>query len=440
MNKNRDILKAFIKGWEEGDGYKRGGMFRGSTLSKTLALQLQLAYARIRISANVSLVRKQEGIINGRIVKLHNEYRVAYESDRKREYSRFFKNYILRPIRRVGEFQYRGTVHNIETSSNTYLVSNAVVHNCNIWQIKPKGELELHEIQEFAKKNPYFKWIEITGGEPFLRSDIVGIVKAFKDYSKGLYIVTMPTNSLSNHDMLISKITQILDMGVPRLSVTLSLDGYRELHDKIRGIPGNFDKVMDMYKRLRELRREYPNLFVVFGYTMSKFNQGLFEKTYQSVRELFPEVTYNNFHLNIAQISDSYYQNGELDIRPDRDALAKEVESIVRKRHLEIGAIPIVEGAFLKKLVEYIKTGNTPIKSRSLDASLFMDSYGNVYPSIMWGRVIGNVRDAGLDLMPIWRNAEAEEVRRLIKEGKEPSSWTACEAYQSLVGSVGSLL
>jgi MoaA/NifB/PqqE/SkfB family radical SAM enzyme len=311
---------------------------------------------------------------------------------------------------------------------------------CNIWQIKPKGELELHEIQEFASKNPHFKWIEITGGEPFLRSDIVEIVKAFKETSKGLYIVTMPTNSLSNHDMLINRITQVLQTGIPRLSITLSLDGYRELHDKIRGIPGNFDRVMDMYKRLSELRMLYPNLFFVFGYTMSRYNQGMFEKTYSSVKELFPEVTYNNFHLNVAQISDSYYQNGEMDIRPDKEALIREINSVLGKRHVEIGAIPIVEGAFLRKLVQYIKTGKNPVKSRSLDASLFMDSYGNVYPSIMWGRVIGNIRKTGFDLGPIWSSAEADEVRKLIKEGKEPSSWTACEAYQSLVGSIGSLL
>ena len=48
---------------------------------------------------------------------------------------------------------------------------------CNIWQIKPKGELELNEIQEFARKNNFLKWIEITGGEPFLRKtfSIIGI-------------------------------------------------------------------------------------------------------------------------------------------------------------------------------------------------------------------------------------------------------------------------
>ena len=71
---------------------------------------------------------------------------------------------------------------------------------CNIWQMKPTNELGLDEIRKFAMANS-FKWIEITGGEPFLRSDIVEVVKAFLEGSKDLYIVTIPTNSLTSHDL-----------------------------------------------------------------------------------------------------------------------------------------------------------------------------------------------------------------------------------------------
>ncbi len=33
------------------------------------------------------------------------------------------------------------------------------------------------------------------------------------------------------------------------------------------------------------------------------------------------------------------------------------------------------------------------MKSRSLEASLFIDSFGNVYPSIMWDKKIGNIKE-----------------------------------------------
>ena len=308
------------------------------------------------------------------------------------------------------------------TFSMTYLCQSRCL-TCNIWEMKPKGELSLDEIKQFAAKNNYFKWIELTGGEPFLRQDIVDIVKAFYESNKNLYVLTMPTNSLCNFDMVIRKLEQILQLGIPKVSITLSLDGYRELHDKIRGIPGNFDKVMAFGRKFMELQKQYPNLFFVFGFTMSKFNQSEFNRTVEAVQKEVPGVTYNNFHMNLAQISDIYYSNSNLDIKSTRETAAAEIQSLVNNRKFEIGAIPVIENVFLKKLVQYAKTGEVPMKSKSLDASLFMDSFGNVFPSIMWGHKIGNIRESGYDLMPLWHNKEAEYVRTIIKEGKEPKAW-----------------
>ena len=307
---------------------------------------------------------------------------------------------------------------------------------CNIWQRKPVNELTTDEIRQFAKKNNYFRWLEITGGEPFLNSDIVEIVKAFVQSSNGLFILTMPTNSLCNQEMLAVKLKQILDMGIPKVSITLSLDGNRELHDKIRGIPGNFDRVMSMARRLKELQKEYKNLFFVFGYTMSRLNQGHLEETINDVRKELPWATANNFHVNVGQLSGMYYGNEDMQIAADRESVAREVKMLLKMRKKEIGIIPIIEGIFLRKLVDYVTTGKSPMKSRSMDVSLFLDSYGNVFPSIMWDKKIGNIRDTEYDLGKIWSSPEADEIRKSIKEGKEPDSWTACEAYQTIVGDI----
>lgn len=321
----------------------------------------------------------------------------------------------------------------------TYLCQSRCI-TCNIWQIRPKGELTIDEIREFAKQNTYFKWIELTGGEPFLRGDIVEIAKAFKESSEGLYILTMPTNSLCDHNMVERKLREILALNIPRVAITISLDGYRELHDKIRGIPGNFDKAMDMFKRLRELKKEHSNLYFVFGYTLSKFNKGEFAKTYEEVKKEIPDIKYNDFHINLAQVSSNYYGNANDDIKANNPEIVGELESILKNREFELGVIPIIETAFTRKLVDYAKTGSSPMKSRSLEASLFMDSFGNVYPSIMWDHKIGNVKDVQFDLSKLWNNEEAQKIREEIKAGKEPNQWTSCEAYQTLTGNILSLL
>ncbi len=321
------------------------------------------------------------------------------------------------------------------TFSITYRCQSRCL-TCNIWEKKPVNELTIEEVRAFAKKNDYFKWVEITGGEPFLNSDIVEIVKAFAESSKGLFILTMPTNSLCSQEMVVQKLRQILSLGIPKVSITLSLDGNRQLHDKIRGIPGNFDKVMSMARRLKELQKEYRNLFFVFGYTMSRLNQGRLEETIADVKKELPWATANNFHVNVGQLSGMYYGNEGMDIAADREMVAKEVGMLLKKRRAEIGMIPLIEGIFLRKLVDYVTTGKPPMKSRSLDASLFLDSYGNVFPSIMWDKKVGNIRDVDYDLLKLWSNSEANEIRKSIKEGKEPASWTACEAYQTIVGNI----
>ncbi len=325
------------------------------------------------------------------------------------------------------------------TFSITYKCQSRCL-TCNIWEMKPVNELGLEEIQKFAAKNNYFRWIEITGGEPFLRGDVLEIVRAFKESCKDLYLVTMPTNSLCNREMVLQKVESMLQMGIPKLSVTVSLDGYRELHDKIRGIPGNYDRAIAMFKGLRELQKRYKNLFMIFGYTLSKNNQGQLMKTIEEVRKEIPDITYNDFHLNLGQISDIYYSNTNLEISASKEIITGEVREFIGKRRAQFGAIPAIEGAFLRRLLEYIRTGKTPMRSRSLDASLFMDSYGNVFPSIMWGRRIGSIRETDYSLAPIWACPDAAEVRKLISEGREPDNWTACEAYQAIVGSIGSII
>ena len=311
---------------------------------------------------------------------------------------------------------------------------------CNIWQLKPKGELGIDEIRKFAASNSYFKWIELTGGEVFMRSDLVDIARAFAQSSKKLYILTMPTNSLCNHALMEKKLREILELGIPRVAITISLDGYRELHDKVRGIPGNFDKAMDTFRMLSRIKKDYKNLFFVFGYTMSKFNQGKLRETIEAVMKELPEVTYNDFHVNLGQISENYYGNSDLDIRANDAEVVGEIKWLIGKRSPGLSAIQAIESAFLRNLVDYAATGRSPMKSRSMEASVFMDSYGKVYPSIMWNKEIGNIRDTEYSLEPLLKSEEAQSVRDDILNGREPNQWTSCEAYQSLIGNIPRLI
>jgi radical SAM protein with 4Fe4S-binding SPASM domain len=70
----------------------------------------------------------------------------------------------------------------------------------------------------------------------------------------------------------------------------------------------------------------------------------------------------------------------------------------------------------------------------ALRASCFIDPWGVVYPCISYSRPMGRLRDTRMRLQPIWTAPETITVQREIWEGQCPQCWTACEAYQSILG------
>jgi len=138
-HKKSAILRSFLSGYHKGDGNvtrdKRGPVFdRASTTSKILALQIQLAYARLGFFARVRR-EKRAGttVIQGRRVKTRDAYSIwLLTSKRKVADFRINSDFIVVPIRKISTVPYSGRVLNLETTDNTYLVSNAVVHNCSV--------------------------------------------------------------------------------------------------------------------------------------------------------------------------------------------------------------------------------------------------------------------------------------------------------------------
>jgi MoaA/NifB/PqqE/SkfB family radical SAM enzyme len=295
----------------------------------------------------------------------------------------------------------------------------------------PKNELSLDEVRTFAATNSYFKWVQLTGGEPFLRRDLFGIAKAFVTTSDP-YIVSIPTNSLCEPNYVEETVKQILELNIARFVLTLSLDGYGPMHDTIRGIPGNYDKVVELYDKLRGLTG--GRFMLVFGYTISKLNQGKLSETVSVMgKEL--GVTPDDFHINLAQTSANYYTNEDMDTNIDKTTVLADLEWIEKAKRKR-SWFTVVEKAYLRGLVKYVQTGHSPIRSRELDVSCYMDSFGRVYPSIMSNMAIGNIRNSGYDLMRLWNNDVAKRLRLMHKQNSLTEHWTSCEAYQTVLGNL----
>lgn len=148
-HKDEKILKACLDGYMEGDGreqeihqtqFTRSHHYKSKsavTVSYVLAQQLQLAYGRLGIFASVIRDRKERDIIMcGRRIHQHNRYRIQFYDDSNSNNSNkkcsiaLHGEYYYVPINAISRHRYTGDVYNVATQDNTYLISNAVVHNC----------------------------------------------------------------------------------------------------------------------------------------------------------------------------------------------------------------------------------------------------------------------------------------------------------------------
>lgn len=168
---------------------------------------------------------------------------------------------------------------------------NARCRSCFSWKrnLVDTPELDLAELQRIASGMPRFPWFLLSGGEPFLRDDLPEIILLFHR-TNGVRHVTLPTNALLP-DRIRSMTERICsDAGEATFNLVLSMDGIDEKHDHMRGIPGNFKKLMETWERVSPLREKLPNLSVKFHTVLSSDNYLQFAEIRDFVKKLRPDL------------------------------------------------------------------------------------------------------------------------------------------------------
>ncbi len=302
---------------------------------------------------------------------------------------------------------------------------------CNIWRRRPADELTTSEILAFIRENSHVSWLDVTGGEIFLRDDIREIFDAITESWRDLFLLHFPTNGFLTKN-IVAVAERLARSRVPNVIVTVSIDGDQALNDEIRGIKGGFKRQIETLTALRQI----GGIRAVVGMTLSRFNVGQAEQTFNAVQAECPDLGMDDFHLNFAQVSAHYYGNAGDAIAAPKDAAVRELQWYRSQRGRTHSPASWLEGAYLRRLESYLETGTTPMPCHSLRSSCFIDPWGTVFPCITYSRPLGRLRETGMRLEPLWNSAETRTTQREIWKGSCPQCWTACEAYQSILGNL----
>ena len=118
-----------------------------------------------------------------------------------------------------------------------------------------KGELTLHEIEKLTKNlGKSLLNVNLTGGEPFARKDIVDIAKLCIKNStvQSMYITTNASlpERVENFANIITDLEKDIE-----LTFQISIDDFPEKHNKVRKIENLFESCIDTYARLKKHKK-----------------------------------------------------------------------------------------------------------------------------------------------------------------------------------------
>ncbi len=137
---------------------------------------------------------------------------------------------VITPLRYFIDFTYR---------------CNLACPYCYIGKDRAKEELSADEWKKVIDQMPFFAILSFIGGEPLLRKDFVEVFEYASRRFKGRI------NLYSNALLLDDKVVESLVKN-KLLSISFSLDGIGEVHDKSRNCPGAFNKIVANIQNLQE--------------------------------------------------------------------------------------------------------------------------------------------------------------------------------------------
>jgi MoaA/NifB/PqqE/SkfB family radical SAM enzyme len=292
---------------------------------------------------------------------------------------------------------------------------------CNIWRLPSDvPDLPMDEWIHLlgAELLNDLREVDITGGEPFLREDLVDLVSAVsllkEEKLKRLRTIAITTNGLMTEKVLeyTEKMLQALRGKGIDLVMACALDGIGEIHDRIRNYKNAWSKVDETIKGLTNLRKQNPYLLVGLKTTILPVNVGQLDRILQYADEngLFSIIS-------PCIITDGRYLNKDraeaLSFNPDDvAAMARFYRS--KKFRWSFHA---------EKLVHYLEKGVMKKPCSCGFNYFFVRSTGEVLLCPLINQSVGNLKAGSIE--EIFRSPEASRMRRGI--GGYPSCRTCTE-------------
>jgi MoaA/NifB/PqqE/SkfB family radical SAM enzyme len=266
---------------------------------------------------------------------------------------------------------------------------------CNTWQHPGKKGEEF--VPDLIHKIPAdLKFMNITGGEPFLRDDLGDIIEVALPKTKRLVI--------STNGYFTKRIVKMAENFGNRIGFRISIEGLPAANDELRGIKDGFDR------GLRTLLTLYDKGIkdIGFGITVSDRNA-------KDMIELYRLAKAMNMEFATAVTHNSYYFHKHDNQFRDPEMIAREFENIATELLKTRKPKNWFRAYFNMGLANKVRGGSRPLPCEVGTDVFFLDPYGNVMPcnGSDTPMIMGNLNEKSFS--EIWTGVEAEKIRAKVK-------------------------
>lgn len=274
---------------------------------------------------------------------------------------------------------------------------NAKCAMCGIGDLKEWDELSLEKYETIFKESVWssnVRSVNITGGEPFLRKDIVELTRLLLNNTKKIDVLVVNTNGIMT-EAIIGYVKKVIPMCKRERNVNLkiyiSLDGIGKSHDKIRKVSQCFEKVNHTIQKLNQLKRMY-DFDIVINCTVTKDN-------YKNVYDVYEYACNNGVEINYtyAMVSQIYFQNkGKV-----TDLKKSEKEYFINFLRM---FVETEEGAamssYYRNLIRMLEGEYRQVGCIFQEKGVFIHPNGNIFRCWVHDKKIGNIKNNTLS--EIW--------------------------------------
>ena len=274
------------------------------------------------------------------------------------------------------------------------------------------------------------KNMTVTGGEPFIRKDILEIVSTIKSKKISCYLIT-------NGDLITAAYSEeLVKIGVDK--IIFSLDGPEDIHNKIRRNNKQFQNVINSIKSIQKDKKltksNVPDLtlnMTVNALNADRMNEVIDIAAREKVNVNYGYVFYTAKKMKEKTIelyppTGGKFEDQDIPMelrKVDVNMLAKEIENTrekAKKMGVKINIQPYItspDGLFKRFYDDehaYVRTCFYPWYAMRINP------YGDVYPCQM-NIKIGNIREK--TLIELWNN---ETYLKFRKDLRNVGIWPQC--------------